>query len=157
VLAANQLFATLDTTLRRVHVPGADTIVLSDTVGFIRDLPHDLVAAFRATLSEAADADLLLHVIDASAPDRDEQVAAVEGVLEEIGAAEVPQIRVLNKCDLAGLPIGVERDPCGTITAVRTSALTGAGCAALRDALAERFPLEPARSPTLSQTARTAR
>ncbi len=145
--AADQLFATLDTTLRRVHVPGAGTVVLSDTVGFIRDLPHDLVAAFRATLAEAAEADLLLHVIDASAPDRDDQVAAVEAVLAEIGAAEVPQIRVLNKCDLAGLDPGVERDPCGTITTVRTSALTGAGCAALREALAERFPLEssPAR------------
>ncbi|MCL4762044.1 MAG: GTPase HflX [Burkholderiales bacterium] len=145
--AADQLFATLDTTLRRVHVPGAGTVVLSDTVGFIRDLPHDLVAAFRATLAEAVEADLLLHVIDASAPDRDDQVAAVEAVLAEIGAAEVPQIRVLNKCDLAGLDPGVERAPCGTITTVRASALTGAGCAALREALAERFPLEssPAR------------
>jgi GTP-binding protein HflX len=143
-LAANQLFATLDTTLRRIHVPDAETVVISDTVGFIRDLPHDLVAAFRATLSEAADADLLLHVIDASAPDRDDQIAAVEGVLAEIGAAEVPQIRVFNKCDAAGLEPGVERDPCGTITAVRASALTGAGCTALREALAERFPLERA-------------
>jgi GTP-binding protein HflX len=141
--AADQLFATLDTTLRRVHVPGADAIVLSDTVGFIRDLPHDLVAAFRATLAEAAEADLLLHVIDASAPDRDDQVAAVESVLEEIGAADVPQIRVLNKCDATGLETGAERDPCGTITAVRASALTGAGCADLRQALAERFPLQP--------------
>ena len=79
--------------------PDAGTIVLSDTVGFIRELPHDLVAAFRATLSEAADADLLLHVIDAAAPDRDEQIAAVESVLEQIGAADVPQIRVFNKTD----------------------------------------------------------
>jgi GTP-binding protein HflX len=142
-IAANQLFATLDTTLRRLHVPDAESIVLSDTVGFIRDLPHDLVAAFQATLSEAADADLLLHVIDAAAPDRDDQILAVEGVLAEIGAADVPQIRVLNKCDAAGLAPGVERDPCGTITAVRASALTGAGCTALREALAERFPLEP--------------
>jgi GTPase len=157
VLAANQLFATLDTTLRRVHVPDAEQIVMSDTVGFIRDLPHDLVAAFRATLSEAAEADLLLHVIDASAADRDEQVAAVDAVLAEIGAADVPTIRVLNKCDIAGLPAGVERDPCGTIVVVRTSALTGAGCAALRDALAERFPLAPARSPTRSPSARIAR
>ena len=139
-LAVNQLFATLDTTLRRVHVPGAATIVLSDTVGFIRDLPHDLVAAFQATLAEAAESDLLLHVIDAAAPDRDDQVAAVESVLTEIGADQVPQIRVLNKCDTAGLDPGVERDPCGTIIAVRASALTGAGCTALREALAERFP-----------------
>ena len=145
VYAANQLFATLDTTLRRFHVPGAESIVLSDTVGFIRDLPHDLVAAFRATLAEAADADLLLHVIDSSAATRDQQEAAVDAVLEEIGAANVPRIRILNKTDVAGLPPGVERDACGTISAVRVSALTGAGGAELRAALAERFPLAPAR------------
>ena len=140
--AANQLFATLDTTLRRWHVDGAMPLVLADTVGFIRELPHDLVAAFRSTLAEAADADLLLHVIDASAADRDAQVDAVDAVLRAIGAADVPQIRVLNKCDLAGLPPGVERDGCGTISSVRVSALTGAGSAELRAALAERFPLE---------------
>jgi len=145
VYAADQLFATLDTTLRRIHVPGAESIVLSDTVGFIRDLPHDLVAAFRATLAEAADADLLLHVIDSSAATRDQQEAAVDAVLEEIGAADVPRIRILNKTDVAGLPPGVERDACGTISAVRVSALTGAGGAELRAALAERFPLAPAR------------
>jgi GTPase len=140
VRAVDQLFATLDTTLRRWHVDGAEQLVLSDTVGFIRDLPHDLVAAFSATLAEAGDADLLLHVIDAAAADRDAQVDAVDAVLREIGAADVPQIRVLNKCDLAGLPPGVERDGCGTISSVRVSALTGAGCAELRAALAERFP-----------------
>jgi len=137
---ADQLFATLDTTLRKVYVEGADGIVMSDTVGFIRELPHDLVAAFRGTLAEAADADLLLHVIDASAPNRDEQIAAVDRVLAEIGAAEVAQIRVFNKCDLAQLTPGVERDGCGTISTVRVSALTGAGTSDLRDALAERFP-----------------
>jgi len=142
VHAADQLFATLDTTLRKWHVDGAEALVLSDTVGFIRDLPHDLVAAFRATLAEAAKADLLLHVIDANASNRDEQVTAVEAVLAAIGAADVPQIRILNKCDLAGLPPGVERDGCGNISTVRTSALTGAGCAELRAALAERFPRE---------------
>ena len=136
---ANQLFATLDTTLRRIYVEGAGTIVLSDTVGFIRELPHDLVASFRATLAEAADADLLLHVIDASASDRDEQIAAVESVIAEIGAADVPQIRVFNKVDRTGLEPGVERDPYGTITAVRTSAISGAGCNDLKQALAERF------------------
>ena len=147
--AADQLFATLDTTLRRVHLDGAsDTVVLSDTVGFIRELPHDLVAAFRATLAEAADADLLLHVIDASAPDRDAQVEAVETVLAQIGAAEVPQIRVLNKGDLSGLPPGVERDACGNIAAVRVSALTGDGVADLRAALAERFTPAPIAAPT---------
>ncbi len=150
VFAANQLFATLDTTIRRIYVPGAETIVLSDTVGFIRDIPHDLVAAFQATLAEAAHADLLLHVIDASAPNRDEQATAVEGVLAEIGAADIPQIRVLNKVDLAGVPIGVERDPCGTIVVVRASALTGDGCAELRAALAERFPAMPG-SPDMSE------
>ena len=146
VYAADQLFATLDTTLRRVHVPGADPVVLSDTVGFIRDLPHDLVAAFRATLSEAGEADLLLHVVDASAPDRDGQIEAVERVLAEIGAEGVPQLAVLNKIDAAGLAPGVERDACGTIRTVRLSALTGEGCAELVSALAERFPAGPARA-----------
>jgi len=143
VYAANQLFATLDTTLRRVRIPGAANVVLSDTVGFIRDLPHDLVAAFRATLAEAADADLLLHVVDASAHNRDEQIEAVDALLDEIGAGDVPQIRVFNKIDVAGVDAGVERDPCGTITSVRVSAATGAGIAELRAALAERFPASP--------------
>jgi len=146
VYAADQLFATLDTTLRRVHVPGADPIVLSDTVGFIRDLPHDLVAAFRATLSEAADADLVVHVVDASAPDRDAQVEAVERVLAEIGADRAPRLDVLNKIDAAGLAGGVERDAYGTIRTVRLSALTGEGCAELVSALAERFPAGLARA-----------
>jgi GTP-binding protein HflX len=150
--AADQLFATLDTTLRRIYVPGADTIVLSDTVGFIRDLPHDLVAAFRATLSEAADADLLLHVIDAGHPARAEQIAAVESVLAEIGAADVPQLRVYNKIDAAGLAPGVERDESGILRAVRASALTGAGCNDLRAALAERFPA-PGAVPAVAQAA----
>ena len=139
-LAANQLFATLDTTLRKMHVPDGAPVVLSDTVGFIRDLPHDLIAAFRSTLTEAADADLLLHVIDGSSHERDMQEAAVQGVLSEIGAGEVPQIRVVNKIDLAALAPGVERDACGTISTVRLSALTGAGCDGLVSALAERFP-----------------
>jgi GTPase len=138
--AADQLFATLDTTLRKWHVAGAAPLVLSDTVGFIRDLPHDLVAAFRATLTEAADADLILHVIDGSIEQRDEQVDAVDEVLEAIGAAAVPRLRVLNKIDVHGAPPGVERDGCGNISTVRLSASTGAGCADLRAALAERFP-----------------
>ncbi len=138
--AADQLFATLDTTLRKWHVPGAAPIVLSDTVGFIRDLPHDLVAAFRSTLAEAADADLILHVIDGSVEHRDEQVEAVDKVLEAIGAAAVPRLRVLNKIDVHGASPGVERDGCGNISTVRLSASTGAGCADLSAALAERFP-----------------
>ena len=140
VYAADQLFATLDTTLRRWELPAAEDIVLSDTVGFIRELPHDLVAAFRATLKEAVDADLLLHVVDAAHLDRDLQIAAVEVVLAEIGAAGVAQILVLNKCDAAGLAPGVERDEYGKIRAVRLSALTGAGVSGLQTALAERFP-----------------
>jgi GTP-binding protein HflX len=144
VLAANQLFATLDTTLRRLYVNGAAPLVLSDTVGFIRELPHDLVAAFRATLSEAADADVVLHVIDAAHPSRDEQEEAVDEVIREIGADRVPQIRVLNKIDVAGLAPGIERDESGILATVRLSALTGAGCSDLRAALAERFPAEAA-------------
>ena len=140
VYAADQLFATLDTTLRRVHVPGADAVVLSDTVGFIRDLPHDLVAAFRATLSEAGEADLIAHVVDSAAADRDAQVDAVERVLAEIGADAVPRLTVLNKIDASGLSPGVERDAYGTIRTVRLSALSGAGCAGFTDALAKRFP-----------------
>jgi GTP-binding protein HflX len=140
--AANRLFATLDTTLRRIYVEGAAPLVLSDTVGFIRELPHDLVAAFRATLKEAAEADVVLHVIDAAHPSRDEQAAAVDEVMRQIGADRVPQIRVLNKIDAAGIEPGIERDESGILAAVRLSALTGAGCAELRAALAERFPAE---------------
>jgi GTP-binding protein HflX len=140
VHAADQLFATLDTTLRRLSLPDAQDMVLSDTVGFIRDLPHDLVAAFRATLKEAVDADLLLHVVDSSQVNRDAQIAAVDAVLAEIGAAERPCILVYNKCDAAGLAPGVERDEYGKICVVRLSALTGVGVPDLHAALAERFP-----------------
>ena len=153
VLAADQLFATLDTTLRRWHLPQAQDIVLSDTVGFIRELPHDLVAAFRATLKEAVDADLLLHVVDAAHPVRDLQIEAVDAVLVEIGAAEVPRILLLNKCDAAGIPPGVERDECGKIRAVRLSALTGAGVPELAAALAERFPRGATELPRQAATA----
>jgi GTP-binding protein HflX len=144
VHAADQLFATLDTTLRRLRLPGAAPIVLSDTVGFIRELPHDLVAAFRATLAEAAEADLLLHVIDAAHPNRDEQIEAVDAVLAEIGADRVPQVRVYNKIDMTGMPAGSERDPSGILRAVRVSALTGAGCSELLAALVSRFPAHDA-------------
>ncbi|MEO7761327.1 MAG: GTPase HflX [Casimicrobiaceae bacterium] len=140
VYAADKLFATLDTTLRRMHAPGADPVVLSDTVGFIRDLPHGLVAAFRATLQEAIDADLLLHVIDASHPESAMQIEAVGAVLAEIGAADLPRIHILNKCDAAGLPTGVERGEYDKIRTIRLSALTGAGCDAVQRLLAETFP-----------------
>jgi len=135
--AADQLFATLDTTSRRVFVEGAGPIVLSDTVGFIRDLPHALVAAFQATLEETAQAALLLHVVDSASPDRDQQIQAVDAVLNEIGALEVPQIMVWNKIDLTAASPAIERDDCGNISAVRLSAHSGAGLSLLRDALAE--------------------
>ena len=146
--AADQLFATLDTTLRRLEIPDAAAIVLSDTVGFIRDLPHDLIAAFQATLKEAVDADLLLHVADASHPAREDQMGAVDAVLGEIGAEGVPRILVLNKIDASGLDPGVERNEYGKIHTVRLSALTGAGVPELRAALAERFPRVEARVAT---------
>jgi hypothetical protein len=104
------LFATLDTTSRRLFMAeGAGPIVLSDTVGFIRDLPHALVAAFQATLEETAQADLLLHVVDSASPDRDQQIHAVTRFLKEIGALDVPQILVWNKIDLTAASPGVER------------------------------------------------
>ncbi len=135
--AADQLFATLDTTSRRLFIEGAGSIVLSDTVGFIRDLPHALVAAFHATLEETAQADLLLHVIDAASADRDQQISAVNAVLREIGADHVPQIMIWNKLDLTVARPGIERDDCGNISCVRLSARTGAGVPDLREALAE--------------------
>ena len=148
--AANQLFATLDTTSRRMFIEAAPgetpddgrpgrtrEVVVSDTVGFIRHLPHSLVAAFRGTLEETAQADLLLHVVDANSPNRDDQVAEVNKVLHEIGAQHIPQILVLNKIDLQEMPAGVERDEYGRIARIRLSAKTGAGMDALRATLAE--------------------
>ena len=135
--AADQLFATLDTTSRRLYLGESGQIVLSDTVGFIRDLPHSLVAAFHATLEETASADLLLHVVDSASGDRDAQIEAVNGVLEEIGAAQVPQILVWNKIDATGVEPAVERDAYGKISRVRVSAKSGAGLELLRQALAE--------------------
>lgn len=136
--AADQLFATLDTTSRRLYLGDAGNIVLLDTVGFIRDLPHSLVAAFHATLEETASADLLLHVVDSASADREQQIDAVNRVLHEIGAADVPQILIWNKIDMTGAaPAGLERDEYGRIARVRVSARTGAGLDALREALAE--------------------
>ena len=134
---ADQLFATLDTTTRRVWLPDAGAVVFSDTVGFIRSLPHMLVAAFRATLEETIHADLLLHVVDAASPAREEQQAEVDKVLAEIGAQDVPQIVVSNKIDAASLEPGVERDQYGRISRVFVSARTGAGLGELRGAVAE--------------------
>ena len=135
--AADQLFATLDTTTRRVWLEPVGAITLSDTVGFIRDLPHMLVAAFRATLEETVHADLLLHVVDAASPQRDAQIAEVDKVLAEIGAADVPRLLVYNKIDLAGLEPQVQRDAHGTISRVFVSAAERNGLDLLRGAIAE--------------------
>lgn len=140
VYTADQLFATLDPTLRRLPLAHAEPVVLADTVGFISRLPHELVAAFRATLQETVEASLLLHVIDASDPDHTDYTTHVEQVLTRIGADEVPRLRVYNKIDLSGQPPRLERDPItGKITAVWLSAHSGAGVELLRQALAERL------------------
>jgi GTPase len=152
--AANQLFATLDTTSRRVYLADAQaSIVMADTVGFIRDLPHSVVDAFHATLEETANADLLLHVVDAASPDREAQIEVVRGVLEEIGAGDVPQILVWNKIDLThGLP-AIEPDAYGKIGRVLLSAHTGEGLDLLRQVLAaELFPRLEAQGPAASSS-----
>ena len=160
VVAADKLFATLDTTTRQLWLAEAGrSVVLSDTVGFIRDLPHKLVEAFRATLQEAADADLLLHVVDASSPLADEQVVEVERVLEEIGAERIPQIRVYNKLDC----IPPEQRPRTMVDAIETapgvntprvfvSAQDGSGLDALRQLIARQCPADSrdASLPTLA-------
>jgi len=135
--AADQLFATLDTTSRRLFLGEAGNVVLSDTVGFIRDLPHSLVAAFHATLEETVSADLLLHVVDSASEDREGQIAAVNGVLEEIGAGSLPQIQIWNKIDATLASPEVQRDACGKISRVLLSARTGEGLDLLREVLAD--------------------
>jgi GTP-binding protein HflX len=135
--AADRLFETLDTTTRRLYLPDAGNIVISDTVGFIRDLPHTLVAAFRATLEETIHADLLLHVVDASSEARDMEVEEVNKVLAEIGADGIPQVLVWNKIDRTGAAPGVDRDAYARIVRVRLSAKTGDGVDFLRQTLSE--------------------
>jgi GTP-binding protein HflX len=138
VYVADQLFATLDTTSRRVYMgEEAGNIVISDTVGFVRELPHQLVAAFRATLEETIHADLLLHVVDGASPVRMEQIDEVNAVLREIGADHIPQILVWNKIDAAGLEPAVERDEHDKISRVFISARTGEGLDLLRAAITE--------------------
>lgn len=140
VYVRDQLFATLDPTMRRVKLPGVGAMILADTVGFISHLPHRLVEAFRATLEEAANASLLLHVVDASAGERSHLVAQVQSVVEEIGAGDLPQLLVYNKLDL--LPDSkpcIECNACGVPQAVWCSAASGAGCELLIDAIAERL------------------
>lgn len=135
--AADQLFATLDTTSRRVYLGDVGNIVISDTVGFIRELPHQLVAAFRATLEETIHADLLLHVVDATSPARMAQIEQVNMVLKEIGADHIPQILVWNKIDAAGLEPALERDEYDKIHRVFVSSLAGGGLDLLRNAISE--------------------
>jgi GTP-binding protein HflX len=135
--AADQLFATLDTTTRKLRTPMGGELVLSDTVGFIRALPTTLVAAFRATLEETIQADLLLNVVDGSSDEQAAHIAEVNHVLDEIGAGGVPQVLVLNKADLTALPAGLERDECGKIARLRVSARTGAGLDLVRLAVDE--------------------
>ena len=138
VYVANQLFATLDTTSRRVYLgENVGNVVFSDTVGFVRELPHQLVAAFRATLEETIHADLLLHVVDAASPVRMEQIEQVNLVLKEIGADHIPQILVWNKIDAAGLEPAVERDEYDKISRVFISAHSGAGLDMLRESVVE--------------------
>ena len=136
---ADQLFATLDPTVRRIQLPGGTAVVVADTVGFIRELPHELVAAFQSTLTEARAATLLLHVVDASNPRREEQTLAVNAVLEEIGASPIPQILVYNKIDRLESAPRIDRDADGRAAAVWISAERHLGLDLLKEAVAERL------------------
>jgi GTP-binding protein HflX len=136
IYAADQLFATLDTTLRQLRLETGEQAVVADTVGFIRELPHDLVAAFRATLEETRRARLLVHVIDGHDPERLERILQVNLVLEDIGAEAVPQLEVINKIDLCEqLAPRIEYDDTGRPRRVYVSAVTGEGLELLREAV----------------------
>ncbi len=142
VYAADQLFATLDTTSRKMYIgddyhSGGGTLVISDTVGFIKHLPTTLIEAFGATLEEAVQADLLLHVVDMASTNREAQISQVNLVLQEIGAAKVPQILILNQIDRLDCEAGFDRDEYGRICRIRVSAKTGAGMELIRQALQE--------------------
>src|SRR5258706_2205454 len=162
-LAEDRLFATLDTTTRRLYLPEAGNVAISDTVGFIRDLPHTLVEAFRATLEETIHADLLLHVVDAANDAREAQTLEVDKVLAEIGASAIPRLMVWNKIDRNGLQPGVDRNEYDRICRVRLSAKTGDGVDGLRRALIEAAasrtppasPPKPTDSRKLGQVATT--
>jgi GTP-binding protein HflX len=136
---ADQLFATLDPTVRRITLPGGTLVVAADTVGFIRELPHELVAAFQSTLTEAREATLLLHVVDASDPRRDEHMMQVDGVLAQIGAESIPQIIVYNKIDRLEVQPRIDRNADGQAVAVWISAAKRLGLELLADAVAERL------------------
>ncbi len=140
IYAANQLFATLDPTLRQYSLDNGSEVVLADTVGFIRHLPHELVAAFKSTLQEASEADLLLHVVDANAEDRDETIFHVNEVLEQIGADEIPQLMVFNKIDLLeNIEPHIDYSEDGKPQRVWISSLTGQGTDLVNQALSEIF------------------
>jgi len=136
---ADQLFATLDPLVRRINLPGGVQVVVADTVGFIRELPHELVAAFQSTLTEAREATLLLHVVDASDPRREEHMGEVRAVLEEIGGAAIPALVVYNKIDRLDLPPKLERDGDGRVSQVWISAARGLGIELLAGAVLERI------------------
>ncbi|MAT94398.1 MAG: GTPase HflX [Halioglobus sp.] len=138
VYAADQLFATLDPTLRRIDLDNVGPVILADTVGFIAHLPHRLVEAFKATLEETRNAQLLLHVIDATVEEREDHVREVDAVLEEIGAQDIPQLQVYNKLDLLQRPARIDRDAQGVARRVWLSAATGEGMDLLAQAVAER-------------------
>jgi len=137
--AADKLFATLDPKMRRIELPSFGPVILSDTVGFIRELPHSLVSAFHATLEEVTNAAVLIHVVDVTSQDRDEHMDNVESVLKEIGATDVPQMIAYNKIDSSGDAPAVERYSSGQVKGLWISARTGQGVDRLVDALAEHF------------------
>jgi GTP-binding protein HflX len=139
VYVEDQLFATLDPTVRRLDLPDGDTVVLADTVGFVRDLPHELIAAFKSTLQEAREADLILHLIDAADANRWQRVRQVNAVLEQLGAGQVPQIRVYNKIDKLDRKPRVANNREGAGRAVWISAITGEGLDLLKGAIARRL------------------
>jgi GTP-binding protein HflX len=142
VYVEDQLFATLDPTVRRLDLPEGEHVVLADTVGFIRDLPHELIAAFRSTLQEAREADLILHLIDASDPNRWQRVRQVNSVLKQLEADQVPQIRVYNKIDKLDRKPRITNNREGEGRAVWISAITGEGLPLLKDAIARRLRQE---------------
>jgi GTP-binding protein HflX len=139
IYAADQLFATLDTTTHKIFIEGCGSVVLSDTVGFIKHLPHALIDAFGATLEEAVQADLLLHIVDTASSNRDEQITQVNKVLQEIGASNVPQVLVHNQIDRVNLAPTISRDEYGRITAIHVSAKSGEGMDLLRLVMAEHY------------------
>jgi GTP-binding protein HflX len=139
VYVKDQLFATLDPTVRRAELPSGREVVLADTVGFVRDLPHELIAAFRSTLQEAREADLILHLIDASDGNRWQRVRQVNSVLKQLGADQVPQIRVYNKIDKLDRQPGATNNRAGEVRAVWLSAVTGEGIPLLLEAIDDRL------------------